>query len=153
MYDDAELCTRGFLVYMSAHHGAFVVGYSGERDSGVKWEKTSVRPNMSTLLDLLTHAWFVAQLSRTNSNYCKLLEFNEIWKCYSILWMVQPLLSYKLPPISSSHLEEEIWQGSEVPMFYSTEAFIFTPIALLIKFTSFSHSMFRVFHEMTAVKD
>jgi hypothetical protein len=39
--------------YTSARRGAFVVGYSGERDSGVKWEKTSVRPSMSTLLDLL----------------------------------------------------------------------------------------------------
>jgi hypothetical protein len=56
---------------MSARRGAFVVGYSGKRDSGEKWEKTSVRPSMSTLLDLLTQAWFVAQLntSRTNSNY------------------------------------------------------------------------------------
>jgi hypothetical protein len=56
---------------MSARHGAFVVGYSGEQDSGVKWEKTSVRPSMSTLLDLLTQQWFVAQLntSRTNSNF------------------------------------------------------------------------------------
>jgi hypothetical protein len=74
MYDAAELCTRGFLVYfwyMSGHRRAFVVGYSGERDLGVKWEKTSVRPSMSTLLDLLTRSWFVAQLntSRTNSNY------------------------------------------------------------------------------------
>jgi hypothetical protein len=49
MYDAAELCTRGFLVYVG--RGAFVVGYGGERDSGVKWEKTSVRPSMSTLLD------------------------------------------------------------------------------------------------------
>jgi hypothetical protein len=57
--------------YMTARRGAFVVGNSGERDSGVKWEKTSVRPSMSTLLDLLKQAWFVAQLhtSRTNSNY------------------------------------------------------------------------------------
>jgi hypothetical protein len=57
--------------YMSARRGAFVVGYSGEQDSGVKWEKTSVRPSMSTLLDLLTQAWFIAQLntSCTNSNY------------------------------------------------------------------------------------
>jgi hypothetical protein len=56
---------------MSARRGAFVVGYSGERDSGVKWEKVSVRPSMSTLLDLLKQAWFVAQLntSLTNSNY------------------------------------------------------------------------------------
>jgi hypothetical protein len=45
--------------------------HSGERDSGVKWEKKSVRPSTSTLLDLLTQAWFVAQLntSRTNGNY------------------------------------------------------------------------------------
>jgi hypothetical protein len=59
------------LWYMSARHGAFVVGYSGERDSGVKWEKTSVRPSMSTLLDLLTQEWFVLQLntSCTNSNF------------------------------------------------------------------------------------
>jgi hypothetical protein len=42
--------------YMSACRGAFVVGYSGKRDSGVKWEKTSVRQSMSTLLDLLTQA-------------------------------------------------------------------------------------------------
>jgi hypothetical protein len=57
--------------YMSVCRGAFVVGYSGERDSGMKWEKTSVRPSMSTLLDLLTQAWFVAQLntSHTDSNY------------------------------------------------------------------------------------
>jgi hypothetical protein len=59
--------------YMSARRGAFVivVGNGGERDSGMKWEKTSVRQSMSTLLDLLTQAWFVAQLhtSRTNSNY------------------------------------------------------------------------------------
>jgi hypothetical protein len=48
--------------YMSARRGAFVVGYSGEWDSGVKRQKTSVRPSMSTLLDLLTQAWFVAQL-------------------------------------------------------------------------------------------
>jgi hypothetical protein len=41
MYDAAELCTRDFW-YMSARRGAFVVGYSGEQDSGVKWEKTSV---------------------------------------------------------------------------------------------------------------
>jgi hypothetical protein len=65
MYDAAELW------YTSARRGAFVVGYSGERDSGMKWEKTSMRPSMSTLLDLLTQARFVAQLhtSRTNSNY------------------------------------------------------------------------------------
>jgi hypothetical protein len=56
MYDTAELCTRGFLVYVGPRRGAFVVGYSGERDSGVKWEKTSVRPSMSTFLDLLTQA-------------------------------------------------------------------------------------------------
>jgi hypothetical protein len=57
--------------YMLARRGAFVVGYGGERDSGVKLDKTSVRPSMSTLLDLLTQAWFVAQLntSRNNSNY------------------------------------------------------------------------------------
>jgi hypothetical protein len=57
--------------YMLARRGAFEVGDSGEQDSGMKWEKTSVRPSMSTLLDLLTQAWFVPQLntSRTNSNY------------------------------------------------------------------------------------
>jgi hypothetical protein len=45
--------------YISGRRRAFVVGNSGERDLGVKWEKTSVRPSMSTLLDLLTQAIFV----------------------------------------------------------------------------------------------
>jgi hypothetical protein len=37
--------------YMSARRGAFEVGYSGERDSGVKWEKTSLRPRLSLNYD------------------------------------------------------------------------------------------------------
>jgi hypothetical protein len=71
--------------YMSASRGAFVVGYGGERDSGVKWEKTSVRPSLSTLLDLLTRsltqAWFVAQFKKYKSHQQQLLLNSHSAKC------------------------------------------------------------------------
>jgi hypothetical protein len=51
---------------MSAHRGAFVVWYSGERDSGVKCEKTSVRPSMSIYFVGFTRTGMVnvAQLNK-----------------------------------------------------------------------------------------
>jgi hypothetical protein len=73
----AELCTRGFLVYISARRGAFVVWYSGERDSGVKWEKTSVRPSRSTLLDLITHNWHCLSHSLIQVAPTSIIEFAQ----------------------------------------------------------------------------
>jgi hypothetical protein len=72
IYDAAKLSTRGFLVYLGlpwsfCSRVLWRAGFGREVGENISATKHEYR----TLLDLLTQAWFVAQLntSRTNNNF------------------------------------------------------------------------------------